>query len=145
MRRASEFREVIASGQRVRRGTVVVHHRAGGPLAGDPVESADALGGAADATVAAAEMQPRTDVAIVAPIVGLVVGRGVGASVIRHQVSRRLRAQLAIRLAELPASSATVVRALPPAARADSATLGADLDAALARLRSGSRSPARHR
>lgn len=68
-------------------------------------------------------------------LVGLVVGRAVGGSVVRHRVSRRLRAQLSLRLAELDAGSGTVVRALPEAASADSAELGRDLDSALERLR----------
>jgi ribonuclease P protein component len=69
-----------------------------------------------------------------APLVGLVVGKGVGGSVQRHRVARRLRAQLAQRLPVLPSGSATVVRALPAAAQAASAELGAGLDHALARL-----------
>jgi ribonuclease P protein component len=69
-----------------------------------------------------------------APLVGLVVGRTVGGSVVRHRVSRRLRAELAVRLDRLPVGSGTVVRALPPCADADSGQLGADLDAALARV-----------
>ena len=64
-------------------------------------------------------------------VVGLVVGRSVGGSVVRHRVSRRLRAQLAQRLDRLPAGSGTVVRALPDAATATSAELGDFLDAAL--------------
>lgn len=67
-------------------------------------------------------------------LVGLIVGKSVGGSVQRHRVSRRLRAQLALRLAALPAGSSTVVRALPAAGTASSAALGADLDAALTRL-----------
>jgi ribonuclease P protein component len=63
--------------------------------------------------------------------VGLVVGRSVGASVVRHRVSRRLRAQLAQRLDRLPAGSGTVVRALPESAAASSAELGRALDVAL--------------
>jgi len=66
--------------------------------------------------------------------VGLIVGRSVGGSVQRHRVSRRLRAQLAARLHRLPPGSGTVVRALPGASAATSAQLGADLDAAFARL-----------
>jgi ribonuclease P protein component len=66
--------------------------------------------------------------------VGLVVGKGVGGSVVRHRVSRRLRAQLAQRLPALPAGSGTVVRALPEAAAATSRQLGSDLDRALSRL-----------
>jgi ribonuclease P protein component len=69
-----------------------------------------------------------------APLVGFVVGRSVGGSVCRHQVVRRLRAQVAQRLDRLPAGSGTVVRALAPAAGMSSADLGAGLDQALARL-----------
>jgi ribonuclease P protein component len=69
-----------------------------------------------------------------APVVGLVVGKSVGGSVVRHRVSRRLRAQLSARLDRLPAGSGTVVRALPAAADATSAELAADLDGALQRL-----------
>jgi ribonuclease P protein component len=64
--------------------------------------------------------------------VGLIVGRSVGNSVTRHRVARRLRAQLAARLAVLPDGTGLVVRALPEAADATSASLGADLDRALA-------------
>ena len=53
---------------------------------------------------------------------------------VRHRVSRRLRAQLGARLTALPQGSATVVRALPASATADSAVLAADLDRALHRL-----------
>ncbi|HST47076.1 ribonuclease P protein component [Jatrophihabitans sp.] len=66
--------------------------------------------------------------------VGLVVGKAVGTSVVRHQVSRRLRAQLRLRLDRLPAGAALVVRALPEAATASSAALGRDLDRALTKL-----------
>jgi ribonuclease P protein component len=67
-------------------------------------------------------------------LVGLVVGRGVGGSVVRHRVSRRLRAQLSLRLDRLPAGSGTVVRALPESAAATSAELGRSLDKAFDRL-----------
>lgn len=73
-----------------------------------------------------------------APIVGLVVGKSVGGSVVRHRVSRRLRAQLAGRIDRLPAGSATVVRALPGAAEASSADLGRDLDSAIAKVTASS-------
>jgi ribonuclease P protein component len=68
------------------------------------------------------------------PQVGLIVGKTVGGSVVRHRVARRLRGQLATRLSGLPAGSGVVVRALPEAASATSARLGSDLDAALDRL-----------
>jgi ribonuclease P protein component len=68
--------------------------------------------------------------------VGLVVGKVVGGSVVRHRVSRRLRAQLALRLERLPAGSGTVVRALPESATAPSAELGRALDTALDKISS---------
>ena len=70
--------------------------------------------------------------------VGFVVGRAVGGSVVRHRTVRRLRHLVRDRLPQLPPGSMTVVRALPPAAAADSATLGRDLDATLDRLGLGS-------
>lgn len=66
--------------------------------------------------------------------VGLVVSKAVGSSVVRHQVSRRLRAQLAHRLVRLPDGSLTVVRALPESATASSQDLGRALDRAFDRL-----------
>jgi len=72
------------------------------------------------------------------PIVGLVVGKPVGGSVVRHAVSRRLRAQLSARLTLLPVGSGTVVRVLPGGGQAQSAELGRDLDRAFARLVQGS-------
>jgi ribonuclease P protein component len=68
------------------------------------------------------------------PRVGLIVGKSVGGSVVRHRVTRRLRAQLASWLSALPVGSGVVVRALPGAASATSAQLAADLDAALRSL-----------
>ena len=65
------------------------------------------------------------------PRAGFVVSKAVGNSVVRHRVARRLRHLVAPRLAELPVDSLVVVRALPPAAAAESAELGADLDAGL--------------
>jgi ribonuclease P protein component len=69
-----------------------------------------------------------------APRVGLIVGKSVGGSVVRHRVTRRLRAHVAPWLSALPAGSGVVVRALPGAAAATSAQLGADLDAGLRSL-----------
>lgn len=104
MRRSDDFTSVVRAGARTRRGSVVVHLRP--ELYGDGVPAQ----------------------------VGLIVGRTVGGSVVRHRVARRLRGQLADRLSELPDGSGVVVRALPEAASATSARLGADLDAALNRL-----------
>jgi putative membrane protein insertion efficiency factor/ribonuclease P protein component len=66
-----------------------------------------------------------------APRVGLIVGKSVGGSVVRHRVARRLRAELAAWLSVLPPGSGVVVRALPGAGVATSAQLRADLDAAI--------------
>ena len=76
----------------------------------------------------------RLDLGAGVPIVGFVVSKAVGGSVVRHRVSRRLRAQVAERLDRLPVGSGTVVRALPGSAEASSAQLGAALDKALSRL-----------
>lgn len=65
---------------------------------------------------------------------GFVVSKAVGNSVVRHRVTRRLRHLVFDRLGTVPAGTALVVRALPPAATASSVQLGADLDAALRRL-----------
>ncbi|WP_116043003.1 ribonuclease P protein component [Amycolatopsis palatopharyngis] len=65
---------------------------------------------------------------------GFVVSKAVGNSVVRHRVTRRLRHLVVARLGTLSRDSALVVRALPAAAEASSAELGADLDSALRRL-----------
>jgi ribonuclease P protein component len=69
--------------------------------------------------------------------VGFVVSKGVGNAVVRHRVTRRLRALVAARIEGWPAGSRVVVRALPPAATASSAALAEDLDACLRRLAVG--------
>lgn len=69
-----------------------------------------------------------------ASTVGLVVSKGVGGSVVRTRVKRRLRHLCAARLDTLPAGTEVVLRALPPAATASSATLGEDLDRCLRSL-----------
>ena len=75
-----------------------------------------------------------TEASATAPTGGLIVSRAVGNSVVRHRVARRLRAQMADRIPQLAPGSRTVVRALPPAAQASSAQLGADLGHALTSL-----------
>jgi ribonuclease P protein component len=65
------------------------------------------------------------------PRAGFVVSRAVGGAVIRNTVQRRLRQLVRTHLAELPPGSMLVVRALPAAAGASSARLGADLAKAL--------------
>jgi ribonuclease P protein component len=66
--------------------------------------------------------------------VGLVVSKAVGNAVARNRVKRRLRHLARTRLERLPDGSLLVIRALPAAASASSAVLGADLDRALQRV-----------
>ena len=105
LKRREDFALVARRGRRAGRGTLVAHY-----LAPDPVDTS---------------LPARA---------GFVTGRTVGGSVVRHRVARRLRHLVRDRLDRLPAGSRLVVRALPPARDADSAALGRDLDAALARL-----------
>src|SRR3712207_4168877 len=72
--------------------------------------------------------------AIGGPRAGFVVGRAVGNSVVRHRVTRRLRAVVRDELHRLPASADLVVRARPEAAEASSDVLRRDLGAGLDRL-----------
>jgi ribonuclease P protein component len=105
LRRSADFAETLRLGERTRRGHLVVAlNRVTVP---DPAA---------------------------APRVGLIVGKAVGGSVVRHRLSRRLRAHLAARLDVLPPGSATVVRALAGAETDSFRRLGADIDAALSRL-----------
>jgi ribonuclease P protein component len=69
-----------------------------------------------------------------APCAGFVVARAVGPAVVRNRVRRRLRHLVAARLADLPAGSRLVVRALPASATSSFAELAADLDVALVRV-----------
>jgi ribonuclease P protein component len=68
---------------------------------------------------------------------GFVVSKAVGNAVVRNRVKRRLRPIVRECLAELPASSTLVVRALPPAAGLDSTELRAELTRCLQRVRRG--------
>lgn len=72
-------------------------------------------------------LSPRAATSGRAPRVGFVVSGKVGNAVVRHRVTRRLRAQVRPLLEMLPAGTDVVVRALPTAALASSADLGRDL------------------
>ena len=65
------------------------------------------------------------------PLVGFVVSKAVGNSVVRHRVQRQLRHLMRERVRDMPAGARLVVRALPAAAGKDSRDLGRDLDAAV--------------
>jgi ribonuclease P protein component len=110
LRRREDFSLAVRRGRRAGQSMLVAHY-----LAPDQASSPDRAG----APVARA---------------GFVVGRAVGNSVVRHRTVRRLRHLVRDRLDRLPPGSVLVIRALPAAATADFATLGRDLDAALARL-----------
>lgn len=69
------------------------------------------------------------------PRVGLVVPKTVGNAVIRNQVKRRLRAQVAQRLTDLQDGELVVLRALPGCGHASSDELGRFFDAGLAQAR----------
>lgn len=66
--------------------------------------------------------------------VGFVVSGAVGNSVVRHRVTRRLRALMSDRIAACPPGSMLVVRANPAARQATSADLASDLDRVLAKV-----------
>lgn len=69
--------------------------------------------------------------------IGLVVGKAVGNSVVRHRVTRRLRAAVRDELHRLPVTADLVVRARPEAAGASFLVLHRDLSAGLDRLLAG--------
>lgn len=69
------------------------------------------------------------------PEVGFVVSKAVGNAVTRNRVKRRLRHLAREHVSSLPGSAVLVVRALPAAAEATYAELGADLARCLGRVR----------
>lgn len=122
LRRSSDFAAAVRGGRRVGRGAVVVHRTLPQPTG----TTATTLPEPARTTGAETSAPSRA---------GFVVSKAVGNAVVRNKVRRRLRHLVRERLAELPAGSTLVVRALPAAAETSYARLGADLDAALAAAR----------
>jgi ribonuclease P protein component len=118
LRRRPDFTAVVRSGRRAGRPTMVLHYLAVRPAPTGPDGRSTAPG----------------------PRAGFVVGRSVGNAVVRHRVTRRLRAVVGLQLHRLPPSADLVVRARPEAADAPSAVLRSDLVAGLDRLL-GHRSP----
>ncbi|MCW3813828.1 ribonuclease P protein component [Micromonospora sp. DR5-3] len=122
LRRSSDFAAAVRGGRRVGRGAVVVHltlPEQTGPTATISPEPARSSGAEPSAPSRA----------------GFVVSKAVGNAVVRNKVRRRLRHLVRERLADLPAGTTLVVRALPQAADVSYARLGADLDAAVAAAR----------
>jgi ribonuclease P protein component len=66
-------------------------------------------------------------------LVGFVVSKSVGNSVVRHRVVRQLRHAMRERLGQFSPGDLVAVRALPAAAGATYGELGSDLDRAIAR------------
>ena len=122
LRRSSDFAAAVRGGRRVGRGAVVVHLTLPQPTGTTATTSPEP----ARTTGAETSAPSRA---------GFVVSKAVGNAVVRNKVRRRLRHLVRERLAELPAGSTLVVRALPAAAETSYARLGADLDAALAAAR----------
>ncbi|WP_204692275.1 ribonuclease P protein component [Geodermatophilus bullaregiensis] len=112
LRRRPEFTAVVRSGRRAGRPTMVLHYLPARP----PVPPAGAVGVPGG------------------PRAGFVVGKTVGNSVVRHRVTRRLRAAVREELPRLPDGADLVVRARPEAGTASSAQLRRDLAAGLDRL-----------
>ncbi|WP_433054183.1 ribonuclease P protein component [Dactylosporangium sp. CS-033363] len=119
LRRRDDFAATIRNGRRAGRGAVVVHFLNPGPPrpgvssvsdVSDPSDLSDSLGAAR---------------------AGFVVSKAVGNAVVRNTVKRRLRHLVRSRLADLPAGSVIVVRALPEAAARPYDELQHDLDSAL--------------
>jgi ribonuclease P protein component len=116
LRRRPEFTTVVRSGRRIGRPTMVLHYL---PERGRPDRPATSRGPV---------------VALSGPRAGFVVGKAVGNSVVRHRVTRRLRAAVLRELHRLPAGADLVVRARPEAAEAPFDRLHADLNSGLDRL-----------
>jgi ribonuclease P protein component len=117
LRRRPEFTAVVRSGRRIGRPTMVLHY-----LPDRSTAPSRAPGGA-----------------VSGPRAGFVVGKAVGNSVVRHRVTRRLRAVVLQELHRLPATADLVVRARPEAADASSQDLHRDLRSGLDRLLSAER------
>jgi ribonuclease P protein component len=109
MRSSEDFRVTVRQGAKAARPTLVSHVILPGGVDARPLEGR-------------------------VTSVGFVVSRGVGSSVARNRVKRRLRHLMRLRLAEMPVGSRIVIRALPAARNAASTTLAADLDEALHRV-----------
>jgi ribonuclease P protein component len=134
VRRGDEFARAIRAGRRSGRACLVAYLAAAD---GNNRSGSAGLSEAFCATEAGSDKaidEARTGPSARA---GFVVSKAVGNAVVRNRVRRRLRHLCAARLGALPPGSILVVRALPPAAEADSAQLGRELDAALERLTGG--------
>jgi ribonuclease P protein component len=62
---------------------------------------------------------------------GLIIGKSVGGSVVRHHIARKIRHTLRDHMTQFPAGSLVVVRALPHSTKAD---IKVELDKAIPKL-----------
>jgi ribonuclease P protein component len=120
LRRRPEFTAVVRSGRRAGRPTMVLHYLSERP---EQPGSGSASGAPAPGTTVPPGARA-----------GFVVGKAVGNSVVRHRVTRRLRAVLRQELHRLPPTADLVVRARPEAGTATSELLHRDLVSGLERL-----------
>lgn len=118
LHRSGDFAVTIRKGRRLGRRTIVLHYL---DTAGD-----------GDVTDAADARISRTG----GPRVGFVVSKGVGNSVVRHAVTRKLRHVMSGAMDLMPDTVDVVVRALPASATASSEELAKDVRKALARVTS---------
>lgn len=123
LRHRTDFASTIRGGRRAASGGLVVHLavRKEPPMSGKSPK--------AEPTRVAEPQAP--------PRVGFVVSRAVGGAVVRNRVKRRLRHLVRARIGAFPIGAMLVVRALPTSAHRDYDQLGADLDAAIARVTTG--------
>jgi ribonuclease P protein component len=129
LRRRQDFATAVRRGRRAGRPLLVVHLTR--DVTGGAVADREAVAGIP------AELSGNPHRAGGSPPparAGFVVSKAVGPAVVRNRVKRRLRHLVRERLPLLPPGSLVVVRALPPAAAAEYADLGRDLDAALRRV-----------
>ncbi|MFC4785884.1 ribonuclease P protein component [Nocardioides sp. MAHUQ-72] len=106
LRDSTSFREAVRAGRRAGSRTLVVH----------------------------LHVQARSGEPSGTPRVGFVVSKAVGNAATRNRVKRRLRHLAREHVSSLPGSAVLVVRALPAAAGATYAELGADLERCLGRV-----------
>ncbi|WP_432833511.1 ribonuclease P protein component [Dactylosporangium sp. CA-092794] len=146
LRRREDFAATIRNGRRAGRGALVVHFLnpgslrpgvtsyspASGPSGASAVSGRDVPfdGGSLDSGGLVGSAGPVSVTGTTARA-GFVVSKAVGNAVVRNTVKRRLRHLVRARIADLPAGSTLVVRALPEAAQARYDALEKDLDAAL--------------
>jgi ribonuclease P protein component len=121
LRRRPEFTAVVRSGRRAGRPTMVLHYLSERPEHAVPSSLSRLATGDTPASPPGARA-------------GFVVGKAVGNSVVRHRVTRRLRAVMREELHRLPPTADLVVRARPEAGTATSELLHRDLTSGLDRL-----------